>query len=878
MLASLIGLFFLFLFYSGAYLLIKKYLKIAPAFILLFINLAIIFILFLAGLVGLLEQTVWGIGLSGVLYFTVRFFLNRQDVLSDVSAMLASWVQSMKFFYKKRFVLKSLLLLVLSSSCSFTLINLTLNIWVHPRWTIMMIFLVLSIFLFFTLSLLSFYFLNLLHENIPFRFLAIAGLILSAAFFSFVLTDNIFLVPRTDTIVIQAAEFVNGDNGEIILNEIKDLETQDKLEPEDIGQWQSLIQSGSQVGLKSQVLGDPITYFSSRKGPSEYNFIFTESPSSGTVEIRLNGNSYSYNLKNVEVNQRNVRIASGYLVGDVFVLGVYFIFSLAMIQAILALFYTLWMDSNALIPQKYRAYMILLILAVVLFLITRPMYYWEWDEFSHWGTFIKELSIKNQLPLSNFCTTVPRYIPGITLIEYFFIKFLGYKEGHAYFAYLFFVATIIGAGVVKSSKNIFYSILYFCAVFFVLFFLPLKFFSLYVDAPLGLLFGTGIVYVLSSEDSQHYYVSMFLIFCGLQLMKTWGLVFSVFIAGIYILERIIKSFKEHIKLKDLLRNLLPIFLVLILSIVLTELPWQLHLQKNQIEILAINGENLVNINSNENGINIKKLVSKWIETTLKGRADFGLYGLFSIFNLSLFFLIVGVLISGKNKTEMRATFFIYLFFIVNIFLIFLTYIIYFPQDEGAKLASYERYTSEFFAGWILFIVYQISSCWERNDRKSIIFSITNYSLLGLVICSIPFLDGFIQLPPTKIIGRRESIKLTLEKYEDVLFDGNVHHIFHIAQNENGLSHHILRYELCLNTTQLDKWSFGDPYPAEIAATDTTNLSVNELEAIIQNGYDYVLITKPDNKLWNIYGSIFPEQKNQDESLFEVKDDKLIFVK
>jgi hypothetical protein len=769
-------------------------------------------------------------------------------------------------------------MLLLSSSCSFTLINIILNIWVHPCWMIIGIFIVLSVFLYFIFSFLSFYYFKIVHENVTFRFLSIAGVLLSIVFFVFVLRDNMYLVPRTDSIVIQANKFDTGKHKEIIINEIKDLETQDKLEPAEMGQWKDLNQSGNRLGLKSEVPGDPITFNSSRKGPTEYSILFTESPLSGIAEISLNGKSFNYNLNNSEVNQRIEKIDSGYSLGDILIMGVQFIFSLVVFQAFLTIIYTMRTGDYERLPKRYRGYLILLIFAFALFLITRPMYYWEWDEFSHWGTYIKELSIKNQLPLSDFCTTVPRYIPGITLFEYFFAKFLGYKEGHAYFAYLFFVATIIGAGVIKTNKNILYNILFFCSVIVMLFFLPLKFFSLYVDAPLGLLFGTGIVYMISAGETKHYYAGMFLIFCGLQLLKTWGLVFSVFIAGIYFLDSIIESFQKREKFKNLLFKLLPIFLVLIFSIVLTALLWQLHLQKNQIEILGINGENLFHSNNNANGINLKTLTYKWIQITLKGRAEFGLYGIFSIFGLSLLYFAGGVLVSEKNKKEMRYTFFIYLFFVINIFLIFLTYIVYFPVNEGIRLASYERYASEFFAGWFLFIVYQISLCWDRNHLKSPICSIAHYSLLGLVFCAFVFLNSHFQIPPTKLIGRRESINLILEKYENILFNGEVHHVFHIAQNENGVSHQILRYELCSNTTQLEWWSFGDPYPAEIAATDTTDLSVHELETIIQNGYDYVLITKPDNKLWDIYGSIFPDPKGQRESLYKVEDDKLIFIK
>ena len=269
---------------------------------------------------------------------------------------------------------------------------------------------------------------------------------------------------------------------------------------------------------------------------------------------------------------------------------------------------------------------------------------------------------------------------------------------------------------------------------------------------------------------------------------------------------------------------------------------------------------------------------KWSRITFRGRAGSGLNGVFSISGISLFFLAAGLKLSGKNKREARFTLFIFIFCLVNLFLIFLAYLVYFPQHEANQLASYERYASEFLAGWFLFIVYQISVSRGRKIFNINGGVIANFSLLGFVVISLPFLPKLGHVPPEKPIGRRESLHLILDRYDAALFDGEAHRVFHIAQNENDLSHHILRYEICPNIAQKTGWSFGNPYPEEITSSETFLLSAQELQETINSGYDFILITKPDQQFWDLYGNLFVERRTHGDSLYRVEDNQWNLVK
>jgi hypothetical protein len=139
------------------------------------------------------------------------------------------------------------------------------------------------------------------------------------------------------------------------------------------------------------------------------------------------------------------------------------------------------------------------------------------------------------------------------------------------------------------------------------------------------------------------------------------------------------------------------------------------------------------------------------------------------------------------------------------------------------------------------------------------------------------MKNLIHIPPPNDIARRETLKYILEKYEDTIFDGKYYKIFHIAQNTNGLSHFALRYELCPNTAQNNGWSFGKSYPSGISECNTIPYNIDELRKTITSGYDFVLITKPDEQLWQYYGDIFQGHRLDGDQLYKVEKEQIIIV-
>jgi len=419
--------------------------------------------------------------------------------------------------------------------------------------------------------------------------------------------------------------------------------------------------------------------------------------------------------------------------------------------------------------------------------------------------------------------------------------------------------------------------LYVFSIVIALFLLPLKFISLYVDAPLGLLFGAGIIYIYSERESPFYYPGIGLIFCGLLLLKSWGIVFSMILAGIYLLNEFLVACKKHNSFKEFFSKTLTIFLILGVSIGLTQIIWQIHLRTNGIEDTSMSGGGLAEVLTIGSNPVLTERLRRWARITFFGRAGSGLAGLFSITGVCLLLFLAGLFLSKNHKASRRFTAIIFLFCLINLALLFLAYFVYFPEHEADQLASYERYASEYFAGWFLFVVYQLSVCQDRKLLKNKVCKTIHIVLFAITIICLPWVFELGHVPPKQLIGRREILQPVLDRYDDELFDSETYRIFHIAQNENDLGHHILRYEICPNTSQKNGWSFGHPYPEEIAEPGTRLYTAGDLEEIITSGYEYILITKPDQQFWDLYGNLFTEKRMQGDSLYKIENGQWVLI-
>jgi len=869
-LKSIVGITSLILFFLGSYKFIKNYSKINILYIPLLVNLAIIFLLYFAGLIGLLNQAVWIILILGIGYF----IFSSTENIKILIALLKSKIQSIKELQNKKGIFYLLIVVFLSITSSFAFLIRNLNFWAYDT-NLQIVFLTLiASILFFPLYIILNKIINLFKIK-HFMIISFTLILLICSIFIEFFINNDYFAPSVDSIIIRNSGLKNGDSSgnEIIFLEIKKSDTKEILKFEENVNWIE-IDINNTNGLKSINPEDYLVFNNTKKGSVGYQILFLESPSSGIAEIIINGEKSYYDSYNSNGNNLKViELTSNYNFRDLSVLFSSLIYFIIIFQILLYHVYSSLTKKNG----KYSSYeltFIFLIIFILLFQLTKSLKFYRWDEFSHWGIFVKELYIKNILPVKNFCTGGPQYIPGISLFEYFFTKNLGYKEGYVYFAYLFFIFTELITFIGKlEKKKILTYLLNFSSIIIFLFYLPIYFISLYADAALGLLFGAGIIFGLNVKLDSENKVILFLIFCGLQLIKTWGLVLAaiLLIIKLYSIYLDKKSDKVNKKIKQVLFYLF----CFSISAIIIQIPWLIHINKINSESV---GSAIFNIGEWEKSlnivteINIKDFLSGLIKIFIKGRQDYGLEKNLSPLKIGIYLLVIGIF-SSRTKKDLKINILLFCLYLFNVILLCFPYLFYFSRYEAIKYASLERYLSEFLLGWFLFQVSKLIGNEVQIKKHNIHFSI-KYIVFIIFIVMCILAKNEISFPPKDIIGEREKVQYLLGKYyDDFDIQEEPLKIFHIEQDSNGFSHHILRYELCPNLVQYWGWSIGEPYRENDLFT--INYDVDELKKKLVSNFDYVLIKEIDLNLIEKYGTIFPSIKNSGDQLFKIKDGDII---
>ncbi|MFW6307519.1 MAG: hypothetical protein ACOC08_02640, partial [Campylobacterales bacterium] len=84
---------------------------------------------------------------------------------------------------------------------------------------------------------------------------------------------------------------------------------------------------------------------------------------------------------------------------------------------------------------------LMIIFSLIYFFISRDSYFFFWDEFSHWGLFIKEMMYTDRLYDASTLAAHPHYVPGAPIWQYFTMLLSGFSEGGTYFAQFLLIAS-----------------------------------------------------------------------------------------------------------------------------------------------------------------------------------------------------------------------------------------------------------------------------------------------------------------------------------------------------------------------------------------------------------------------------------------------------
>ena len=345
------------------------------------------------------------------------------------------------------------------------------------------------------------------------------------------------------------------------------------------------------------------------------------------------------------------------------------------------------------------------------------VFYWFYDEFTHWGPFFKGLFTNDCLHIyANHDMFHPTY-PQAGQVFYYYLSQLSktFQEPQTFVAN----GIIITAGVTamlygETWKKPLKSILGILCVplFLALFPYCDAYITVYYDALLGTVFGATLIAAVTADITSKKDVAVVSIGCMmLTQIKANGFLFALVCIAILFFVSFFSRSDE--KPRPLVKCLLSVGGVAATSAFMSGL-WKiaLLLTGNNIDQFSANyydgfiPEIFAAIAGQNERVALcwKAFTTNFVHMPIVYNGYGTVLALFVLF--SLFAVVFGIWLWRKKKLRgiSLALMSMPLFFLCYLFTIFYTYVCYMNYGEAILNASYQRYVSSFIIGWVMLIV------------------------------------------------------------------------------------------------------------------------------------------------------------------------------
>lgn len=399
--------------------------------------------------------------------------------------------------------------------------------------------------------------------------------------------------------------------------------------------------------------------------------------------------------------------------------------------------------------NQYFSYGILFFFLLCIYFIfyLRSAALYAYDDFSHWGTIVKEIQLFNRLP--NFMSktvSFKAYPPMSALFVYYITKFIGNGENKMLMAQMFLTsafACTIFAFIPSGKKRIIENIIASIGVLVLIGAFEQATSTLLVDTlfPITAFANTIIIIYYKNNLKMASILSFFLMSFTI-LTKNSGLLFAL-INIIILLVLLIKNYKVCENKKDYKKIVLYVLLSIVLAL-FTLFLWNKHVSlvfppeakmSNHAMSISNYRENY-NTKSKEKINEIKDIFFK-NALNPKTRANL----IMSTWSASLILLVLAFRFGFKIKFKatIRALIFCNILYISYIYGIYLTHIFSMSLGESTSFISFNRYAIScviYCLGIFIFsVLYDIKLNNAENQVSLMLFS---FSVLGITLYSTKF--------------------------------------------------------------------------------------------------------------------------------------------
>ena len=509
--------------------------------------------------------------------------------------------------------------------------------------------------------------------------------------------------------------------------------------------------------------------------------------------------------------------------------------------------------------KKTWLYLLFLMPFVLLYqAIANDFMFLIWDELSFWARSQRLMFDSNALIQAQSPISFKNYPPGQQLFQYYVTVMAGWSEKKILFAQDVFILSGVLAVVATLVKKEGPALLTFVAALTLIYFFHADYVTIYSDSLVAIFFAVGLALAAKESESAQDDLSLLLVLSAFVLIKEVAVIFTAIVLTVYVLKRFMSQKQPLQSFWSRLKTAGAAVALIALPVVLVWFSWRWYVSTLAIEPNGMPALSLSSYGQEALRPRLEKTVAKLLEA-LKQPGYFesrpvALGVKLSLIQLFAWLTALGFLLIAWVPNGQRRQALLVLLTIIagavayHVFLLW-TYLVYFTEYEGVRLASFDRYSWTYMLAWALLLVCQLGR--GRAQTTGPMRCIAPALLVAVALYLVPskfYTDlKSIQSEPTALAQKKKAIALAEQVKKHIKVGEKV---YFIAQNTNGYEKHMFDYAM-IPFLPNNCWSVGAKY------SEADVWSCNQpLEQLI-NGYDYLAIYNADQRFWNDNAGLFP---------------------
>jgi hypothetical protein len=502
-----------------------------------------------------------------------------------------------------------------------------------------------------------------------------------------------------------------------------------------------------------------------------------------------------------------------------------------------------------------KSMIIFLPFIVFYFSISNNFKFLLWDEFSFWASSTKIIFETNALFNESSPIFLKSYPPIQQLFQYFIVKLSFWSEKNVLFAQTFWVLSAlmcVAGAVVKNRYNACVTFLISCSF---LYFFNYTYSSIYSDPLLGMVFAASIALAYDQSGKVSSIFTFFLSIAVLLLIKEIAILLALIALLIFTASIYLSYFRFQ---KYGLTRTCSMAFVGLVTLFITYKSWAWYVAKihatREIHVpslstffgypinerLSTTLLELIHRVSAPGYLNIHHVVSSFSPSII-----------LVVAGLSLLSVLLLIVTTRENRILLGTTLLIvFAGFFTYIAALFLSYLLFFTEYEGVRLASFERYLSSYTLAWALLLYALSAELFAKVSNKYLVVPQLAIAAISLFFVPKAYFSDMVSIDS---VGESMQLKNKIDDFASTVKAHIKHNekVYFIAQNTNGLERVMFYYAMLPYTTSMSWcWSLGKKYfDGDVWTCD------NNLTGFL-DGFSYLAVYRGDAQLWQSAQGLF----------------------